>query len=1372
MTLQATQIARRFARLAPEQRRAFLAKLAENGIDFATLPIVPADGDRTALPLSAAQRGLWLTWQREPLSPAYNLTGIVEIAGTLDPARLQAAVDDLVRRHEPLRTTFGLDPQGEPCQRVHPAAPVPIRVREGLDAAGSDALAEALTRTPFDLEAGPLLRVELHRLGDGTDRILLGLHHIAADGQSIPLLLRDLDALYAARSLEAGADGLPPLPVQYADYALWQHGRLEAGEAERQAAYWRSELGASPPETPLPLDRPRRAERAASGGIHAFRIPPGVSETLRSLARREGATPFMAALAGFALTLARYGDGADVRVGLPLADRARPETRGMVGHLTGIGVLRARVDPRDGFRVHLRQVRDRLLAAQAHADLPFDRIVAASATERRPGLHPLFQVKVTEQAAPPPDARFAGRPMRLRGLDGGDVHFDLSLDLVDSAEGLCGRLAFARDLFDPETVAGLAEAFATLLAAAVAEPDRPLYALASPAPAAATDPAALDVVALDVVAAWRARAAEAPEAPALRQGRRSHSRAELDAASDRLAARLAADGAGPETRVALHLGRGPEWVLGLLAILKTGAAYVPIDPGLPAARRADLVAECGACLVLGEPVPGDRPDRPVIAARFDPAADAAAPPFAAAPPHPDAAAYILYTSGSTGRPKGVVVTRGGLAQYVAGMLARVGLPAGGRVAMASTVAADLGNTVLFGALAGGSELDLLDHETALDPDRFAAAVGGDAAGGRRIDALKIAPSHLGALLQAADPAAALPERLLILGGEALRWPLVDRIAALKPGCRVVNHYGPTEATVGALCQEVRAGAEHRGGALGPEDGAGRWAGGAPIGTPLPGVRARALDGFLAPVPPGATGELYLGGPQVARGYLDRPGLTAERFVPDPYAGPGARLYRTGDRVRLLRDGSLAFVGRADDQVKIRGHRVEPGEAAAALREIPGIRDAAVIALAEPEADGAEGPRLAGYVVADPDLDLAALGARLAERLPPALVPTSLTRLDALPLTPNGKLDRRALASLEAARGTEGKDPPRDGTERVLAALWADLLGLDPSAIGRHDAFADLGGDSILSLKMLARIRRQGVAGSKTLTLAQILGAKSLADLAERVAPAAPRGPEIVHLRREGGRIPLFCVPGLIANATEFAALAARLGPERPVHGFVSHVYTEARWQGYDVPALSGAYAECIAAHAPGGRCALVGWSSGGDLAYETARRLDGRVRVDFLGLVDVFESVPFAAPRTLDADARALAARRRADWLEGSRMAEQWRGLIARMDADEREALDAYLIDNPELPADGPDLTAREFELWALLDKRVRAKRHAFAPLARPVHVFQAADSLTRPERLRDWSALAPVADLRIIPGARHLDILRSTAFQDAFAEVLDAAEA
>ncbi|KAA0121075.1 amino acid adenylation domain-containing protein [Methylobacterium sp. P1-11] len=1368
MTLQATQIAHRFAKLAPEQRKAFLAKLAENGIDFATLPIVPAD-DRTALPLSAAQRGLWLTWQREPRSPAYNLTGLVEIAGALDPDRLQAAVDDLVRRHEPLRTTFSLDPQGEPRQRIHPAATVPVRVRDGLDAERSEAFAQALARAPFDLEAGPLLRVELHRLGDGTDRIVLGLHHIAADGQSIPLLLRDLDALYTAGSGQAQPDGLPPLTVQYADYALWQHGRLGAGEAERQAAYWRSELGASPAETPLPLDRPRRAERGASGGIHAFRIAPGVSAALRSLARREGATPFMAALTGFALTLTRYGDGTDVRIGLPLADRARPETRGMVGHLTNIGVLRARIDPRDGFRVHLRQVRDRLLAAQAHADLPFDRIVEASATERRPGLHPLFQVKVTEQAALRPEARFANLPMRLRGLDGGDVHFDLSLDLVDSADGLDGCLAFARDLFDPTTIADLAETFATLLTEAVAEPDRPVFALACPVPEAAAPP---NSSAPDVLVAWRARAAEAPEAPALRQGDRSYTRAELDCASDRLAAQLVAHGAGPDTRVALHLGRCPDWVLGLLAVLKSGAAYVPIDPGLPASRRAALVAESAACLVLGDPVPGDRPDRPVIAARFDPAADAAAPPFAAAAAHPASAAYILYTSGSTGRPKGVVVTRGGLARYVAGMLARVSLPAGGRLAMVSTVAADLGNTVLFGALSGGAELDLLDHETALDPDRCAAAVAGDAAEGRRVDALKIAPSHLGALLQAAEPAAVLPDKLLILGGEALRWPLVDRIAALKPGCRVVNHYGPTEATVGALCQEVLAGAGQHGLDRGQEDGAGRWAGGVPIGTPLPGVRAYVLDDFLTPVPSGATGDLYLGGPQLARGYLDRPGLTAERFVPDPFAGPGERLYRTGDRVRRIRDGSLAFVGRSDDQVKIRGHRVEPGEAAAALRGLPGVRDAAIIALAEPDGDGNDGLRLAGYVVADPDLDLSALAAQLAARLPAALVPTSLTRLDALPLTPNGKLNRRALVSLAVGRGTDGKDPPRTGTERVLAALWADLLGLDAEAIGRNDAFADLGGDSILSLKMLARIRRHGIEGGRTLTLAQILGARSLADLAERVAPAAPRGPEVVHLRSAGSRSPLYCIPGLIANATEFADLAAHLGPERPVHGFVSHVYTEARWQGFDVSALSGAYADFIAAHTPGGRCALIGWSSGGDLAFETARRLDGRVRVDFLGLVDVFESVHFAASRVLDADERALAAQSLAGWLGGSRMAEQWQGLIARMDTSEREALDAYLVDNPDLPSDGPDLTAREFELWALLDKRVQAKRHAFAPLARPVHVFQAADSLTRTERLRDWSKLAPVAALEIIPGARHLDILRSTAFQEAIAQALDAAGA
>ncbi|MGL4964354.1 MAG: amino acid adenylation domain-containing protein [Inquilinus sp.] len=1334
MTVDAQQIARRFAALAPDRRRAFLDKLTEHGVDFATLPIVPVEhgGD---LPLSHAQRGLWLTWQRDPASPAYTMAGILSLSGELDAGALQAAAGDLVARHETLRTTFGIDAEGRPVQRLHAELAPPFAVRDLRAAGESDAFAEALARQPFDLEAGPLLRFELHAMGDREHRLVLALHHIVADGWSIGLIMRDLAALYAARR-DGTAAGLPPLALHYADYAAWQRSWLEAGEEARQIDAWRAALGDSHPPLDLPFDRPRPAERSDTGAAHHFRLPRPVSNGLRALARGRNASTFMAVLALFKLLLARNGGGDDIRIGAPLAHRGRAETHPMIGYFTNVAVLRTVIDQRQGFAALLDQVREALLAAETRIDVPFDMVVEALAPPRQAGVHPLFQVKCTEQADAPGGGDFAGLAMTLRGLGSGAAHFDLSLDFTDRAEGIDILIAYTTDVFDAATIERLAADFSVLAEAAVAAPERRLVDLAPvPAPDSAFGPASAEPPA-DLVAAWRAQAAARPEAVAIRHEERSYTRTQLDRASDRLARRLVAGGIRPEDRVALQTGRTPEWVLGILVVLKAGAAYLPLDPAAPAERRAELVADSGAHWLLVDAETPDSFGCEVLRLALDDSADDASVPL----PEPvsDQAGCLIYTSGSTGKPKGVVVTRGGIADYARGVLQVLDLPEGARMAMVSTVAADLGNTVVYGALYGGGELHLIDPARAFDPDRFAEYMAT-----RHIQVLKIVPSHLQALLQARRPQDALPTHTLVLGGEATGWPLLERIRELAPGCHVVNHYGPTETTVGALCQ--------------PAADAGRAAGTLPIGRPLPDAAAHVLDDHLNPVPAGAAGQLYLGGPGVARGYLGRPDLTAERFVPDPFGPPGARLYRTGDRVRRLKDGSLEFLGRADDQVKIRGYRVEPGEVATALRGLDGITDAAVVAL--PAEDGRL--QLAAYVAAPVGTDLDGVKTKIAARLPDYMVPAAWVRLDTLPVTANGKLDRKALPAPEAAK--PAGDPPREGTEQALAALWSGLLGTD--AIGRDDNFVALGGDSILSLKLLARIRKQGLG--QALTLADILNARSLADLAARIAPAPPKGPEVVHLQRGGARVPLYCLPGLIVNSTEFASMVAALGGDRPVTGFVSHVYTQQRWRGYDMAALAEEFADHIERTA-GGRCALLGWSSGGDLAFETAHRLKGRVSVEFLGLVDVFESVDFRTDRRPAGEARQRAAALLEQWLGRSAMAAQWRALFGLMDEGERAALDEYVLAHADgLPVDGPDLTSREFELWAMLDKRLRAARYDYRPLDLLVHVWQAEDSLGRPERLRDWSLLAPVAALARVPGATHLDIIHVPDFQAGVREAL-----
>ncbi|WP_343718371.1 condensation domain-containing protein, partial [Inquilinus sp.] len=782
MTVDAQQIARRFAALAPDRRRAFLAKLAEHGVDFATLPIVPAprDGD---LPLSPAQRGLWLTWQRDPASPAYTMAGILSLSGDLDAAALQAAAGDLIARHEALRTSFGIDAEGRPVQRLHMEMAPSFTVRD-LHVAGeaeSDAFAEVLARQPFDLEAGPLLRFELHALGEREHRLVLALHHIVADGWSIGLLIRDLAALYAARR-DGTPSGLPLMALHYADYAAWQRSWLEAGEEARQLDAWKATLGDSHPPLDLPFDRPRPAQRSEAGAAHRLQLSKPVSDGLRALARGRNASTFMAVLALFKLLLARNGAGDDIRIGAPLAHRGRAETHPMIGYFTNVAVLRTVINQRRGFTALLDQVREGLLAAETRIDVPFDMVVEALAPPRQAGVHPLFQVKCTEQAGAPGGGDFAGLAMTLQGLGSGAAHFDLSLDLTDRPEGIDLLLAYTTDVFDAATIERLGADLAALAEAVVAGPERRLADLApAPAPESAFGPVSAEPPA-DLVAAWRARAAEKPEAIALRHEERAYTRAQLDQASDRLARRLVARGIRPEDRVALQMGRTPEWVLGILGVLKAGGAYLPLDAAAPAERRAELVADSGARWLLVDAEAPESFGCEVLRLSLEDEADDVL--VALPEPAADQAGCLIYTSGSTGKPKGVVVTRGGIADYARGVLQVLDLPEGARMAMVSTVAADLGNTVLYGALYGGGELHLIDPARAFDPDRFAETMAA-----QRIEVLKIVPSHLQALLQARRPQDALPVHTLVLGGEATGWPLLDRIRELAPGCRVVNHYG-------------------------------------------------------------------------------------------------------------------------------------------------------------------------------------------------------------------------------------------------------------------------------------------------------------------------------------------------------------------------------------------------------------------------------------------------------------------------------------------------------------------------------------------------------------------------------------------------------
>ncbi|MGQ9367584.1 amino acid adenylation domain-containing protein [Azospirillum sp. ST 5-10] len=1059
--------------LSPDQRKGLVAVMARKGVDlFRDLPVSRAGRDGP-LPLSHAQQRLWILNRLDPADPAYLVPGVFRLSGPLDPAALDDSLSLLVRRHESLRTAFP-ERDGGPVQEIR--APYPVRLlRHDLAGLGEEerrarlaALCDAEATTPFDLACGPLLRGRLVRLAAAEHALLLTLHHIVADGWSVDRLMGELAVVYGALA-DGRTPDLPDLPVQYADFALWQRFWLECGDGDRQLAWWTQRLADDPGPLALPLDRPRPGARRGAGGSVAATLPAELAVRLRRLAESRRVTLAAVLLAAFLALLHRHGAGRDLRVGMPVAGRRKVELEGVVGLFVNTLVVGAAVDGRDRFADLLGRVQDAMLAAQDHQDLPFDRLVEALRPERDAGHSPLVQVLFNHLGAGPAGARDLG-PVRLTPVERERTAQKLDLTLTtreDADGGLVADFGYCADILDRAGVEALARRYRALLRQAAGDParavgdldlleeveHRQLAAWANPAPLAAVT---------GVLDLFAAQVARVPGRAAVVQGGRSLSYAALDRRAGRLARRLAAAGAGPGRPVLLPCGRSPEFVVGLLAVLRTGAAAVPLEPDTPAARLARIAALCGAGLVLAAgPVP--EVGLPVLGVADD--ADGTDAGLEPAAVHPRQPAYIVFTSGSTGEPKGVSVPHRALAAYVRGLERRLRLDDTAAMAMASTVAADLGHTVLFGALCAGRTLHLLDGEEARDPLLFREAMARG-----RIGVLKIAPSHLESLLAEGGESAALPWHALILGGEPCSGALLGRLRAARPDCRLINHYGPTETTVGVLTEEV--------------EGVPAPPATIPLGRPLPQATAWVLDGDLNPLPAGVAGELHIGGPAVADGYVGRPGATAERFVPDPFGAPGARLYRSGDRVRRRPDGRLEFLGRTDQQVKIRGFRVEPGEVEAALRAEDGVRQAVVVV----HRDHA-GPQLVGYVVgtADP----ASLRRALRAHLPDHMVPAHILALERLPVTANGKLDRRALPA--PAPRTTAAEPPRTATERAVAAVWCAVLGVEH--VGRDDDFFDIGGHSLSATQVVSRLRQ---ALAVPVPLRSLFEARRLADFARAV----------------------------------------------------------------------------------------------------------------------------------------------------------------------------------------------------------------------------------------------------------------------------------
>ncbi|RYZ39080.1 MAG: amino acid adenylation domain-containing protein, partial [Myxococcaceae bacterium] len=1047
-----------------------------------------------ALPLSFAQQRLWFLDQLEPGSPSYNIPIAVKLTGTLRIDALEQAFDALVQRHESLRTTFHGD-GGSPVQVISQDSRVRLPVVDLSGLPQAERSAEAKRRVgqeaslPFNLEQGPLLRTVLLKLSAEEHVLVLVMHHIVSDGWSMGVLVREVAALYEACS-QGRPSPLPELPLQYADFAVWQREWLQGEVLEAQLAWWKQQLQGAPRALELPTDKPRPAVQTFQGDSRDVQWPHALWESVTALAHREGATPFMVLLAAFQTVLSRYSGQDDVCVGSPIANRTRTETEGLIGFFINTLVLRARFHGNPTFRQLLAQVRETTLGAYAHQDIPFERLVEELKPDRDLSRGPLFQVMFILQNTPTVELRLPG--LTLAGMDGEarTSKFDLTLELTETLQGLSVGAVYNRDLFEPGTMDRMLGHLRVLLEAALRTPDAPLAEL----------PLLNEEEHRRVLVEWNdtrtvfapatlqslfeAQVERTPGALAVVAEDSRLTYRELNQRANQLAHHLRSLGVGPDVVVGLYLDRSASALVGLWGILKSGGAYVPLDLAFPAERLRGVLADAGARVLVTRSALADGlgwdsgavirldADASPLAQRSD---DNPVPTAA-----PENLAYVIFTSGSTGRPKGVAIEHRQIVNYVEGVSRRLELPAGASFASVSTLAADLGHTAVFPTLCHGGALHLVSRERASDPAELAALFEHEA-----VDCLKIVPAHLQALLASGDPQRVLPRQRLVLGGDVSDWALMDRVHALSPELVVFNHYGPTETTVGVLTQRVERGPE------------GRVSASVPLGRPIPNARIYILDAHLRPVPAGIPGELCIGGSVVGRGYLGRPDLTAERFVPDAHSDvPGARMYRTGDRARLLTQGQVEFLGRVDHQLKVRGFRVEPGEVEAALERHPEVREAVVVA--RDAVTG--GKRLVAYAVAKPGQSLEAEALRdfLGRTLPDYMVPQAFVVLEALPLTPNGKVDRGALPAPDFQPAEpETFVAPRTATEEVLAGLFAEVLGLE--RVSLHGSFFELGGHSLLATQAISRIRS---AFGIELPLRELFEAPTVAQLAERVERSA------------------------------------------------------------------------------------------------------------------------------------------------------------------------------------------------------------------------------------------------------------------------------
>ncbi|WP_431262150.1 amino acid adenylation domain-containing protein [Roseateles chitinivorans] len=1080
---------------------------ADTGVDTdadtgAKLPARIERADRSGtLPVSYAQQRLWFLDRLDAAAgAAYHMPVALRLSGALNREALQATLDGLVRRHEILRTRFA-SVDGQTVQLID-GPDTGFRLQEvDLSTLAEpqrtrtvEQLSEQEQRAPFDLAQGPLIRGQLLKLDEQEHILLLTQHHIISDGWSTGIMVREVSALYEAHS-QGSEETLPPLPIQYADYAVWQRQWLQGEVLQQQSQYWKRELAGAPALLELPTDRARPAEQSYEGAQWNFEIPQALTSGLRALAQSQGATLFMTLLAGWSVLLSRLSGQKDIVVGTPVANRQRSEVEGLIGFFVNTLALRVRLDDDPTVQALLQQVKAGTLAAYEHQDLPFEQVVEALQPQRSLSHSPLFQNMLSLNNTPVQGAlQLSGLRISTLGQQGGSTQFDLSLALTETPEGLSATLSYASALYEPASIERLAGYWLTLLQGVVASPQGrvsalPLLSQDQRQQLLETFNATARAYPQDerIHALFEEQARVRPQATALVFEQQQLSYAELNARANQVAHRLLALGIQPDDRVAICLHRGVEMVVGLLGILKSGAAYVPLDPAYPAARLAYMLQDSEPAAVLTQQAlvqdmrQGVAIGVPVLA--LDGAEAALLKEQPSHDPDPvrlgltaSHLAYIIYTSGSTGQPKGVMVEHRGVVNRLRWMQEALDLRPDEAVLQKTPFGFDVSVWEFFWPLMIGARLVMARPEGHKDPAYLCAVIRDT-----RVTTIHFVPSMLQQFLAYEGAASCEGLRRVVCSGEELPAALARQLLSALPGAQLHNLYGPTEASVDVTVWTCARDDDR------PF---------VPIGRPIANTALYVLDPQGQPTPLGVSGELHIAGVQVARGYWNRPELTQQRFVPDPFAArAGARMYKTGDLARWLPDGSIDYLGRNDHQVKIRGFRIELGEIEARLAQCPGVREAVVIARPGPLEDR----RLVAYLTAHAGqpLEVAPLRDHLRSALPDYMVPSAFVVMEALPLTPNGKLDRQALpAPDQASLTTQAFEAPADAVEGTIARIWQDLLGVP--RVGRHDRFFELGGHSLLAVQMASRLRAELQVD---VPLRQLFEHEALKDLAVVVAAA-------------------------------------------------------------------------------------------------------------------------------------------------------------------------------------------------------------------------------------------------------------------------------